>query len=136
MSAPTGYDHRSFLILAVWTTRVVALKHDPEKRVAVFRRDKRENAFARRSCSIKELKRDDEIQPNHRALVQRGVSGMPQSFDLVLHHQLPALELDYLQIVCGQVQKSFVQFVFENLVLPFKFNEMRQNCHSKPPRLG
>jgi hypothetical protein len=93
MSAPTGYDHRSILIFAVRTNRVVAL-------------------------------------------VQRGVSGMPQPFDLVLHHQLPALELDYLQIVCGQVQKSFVQFVFQNLVLAFKFNEMRQNCHSKPPRLG
>jgi hypothetical protein len=136
MSAPTGHDHRSVSIFAVWTNRVVALKHDPERCVAVFRRDKRENAFARRSCSIKEPKLDDDSTKSHRALVQRGVSGMPQPFNLVLHHQFPALELDYLQIVCGQVQKSFVQFVFENLVLPFKFNEMRQNCHSKPPRLG
>jgi hypothetical protein len=28
-----------------------------------------------------------------------------------------------------------VQFVFENLVFTFQFNEMRLNCHSKPPRL-
>jgi hypothetical protein len=69
-------------------------------------------------------------------LVQRGVGGILQPFNLVLYHQLPALELNNLQIVCGQVQKSFVQFVFENLVFAFKFNEMRQNCHSKPPRLG
>jgi hypothetical protein len=35
------------------------LEHDPEKCVAVFPRDKRV-AFARRSCSIKKLKRDDD----------------------------------------------------------------------------
>src|ERR1700726_2733431 len=29
-----------------------------------------------------------------------------------------------------------MQFVFENLVFPFQFNEMRLNCHTKPPRLG
>ena len=34
-------------------------EHDPEKCVAVFPRDKRE-AFARRSCSIKDLKRDND----------------------------------------------------------------------------
>jgi hypothetical protein len=28
-----------------------------------------------------------------------------------------------------------VQFVFENLVFAFQFNEMRVYCHSKPPRL-
>src|ERR1700692_1903030 len=28
-----------------------------------------------------------------------------------------------------------MQFVFKNLVFPFKFNEMRLNCHTKPPRL-
>ena len=36
-----------------------APEHDPEKCEAVFPRDKRE-AFARRSCSNKELKRDDD----------------------------------------------------------------------------
>jgi hypothetical protein len=35
------------------------LQHDPEKCVAVFPRDKR-NAFARRSCSIKNLERDGD----------------------------------------------------------------------------
>jgi hypothetical protein len=33
------------------------------------------------------------------------------------------------------VHESFVQFVFENLMFPFQFNEMRLNCHTKPPRL-
>src|SRR5258706_6462043 len=28
-----------------------------------------------------------------------------------------------------------MQFVFQNLVFPFQFNEMRLNCHTKPPRL-
>src|SRR5665213_2625268 len=28
-----------------------------------------------------------------------------------------------------------MQFVFENLVFAFQFNEMRLNCHTKPPRL-
>jgi len=27
-----------------------------------------------------------------------------------------------------------VQFVFEILVFPFQFNEMRLNCHMEPPR--
>jgi hypothetical protein len=33
------------------------------------------------------------------------------------------------------VHEGFVQFVFENLVFAFQFNEMRLNCHTKPPRL-
>jgi hypothetical protein len=28
-----------------------------------------------------------------------------------------------------------MQFAFENLVFAFQFNEMRLNCHTKPPRL-
>src|SRR5882757_1106986 len=35
-------------------------EHDPEKCEAVFPRDKR-NAFARRSCSIKNVERDDPV---------------------------------------------------------------------------
>src|SRR5476649_2183467 len=61
--------------------------------------------------------------------------GMSQPLDLVLDHQFPALQLDNLQIVCGKMHQSVVQFVFENLVFPFQFNEMRLNCHTKPPRL-
>jgi hypothetical protein len=38
------------------------LKHDPEKCAAVFRK---------RSCSIKELKRDDDSTKSHRALARR-----------------------------------------------------------------
>jgi hypothetical protein len=45
---------------------LVALKHDPEKCEAVFPRDKRK-AFARRSCSDNNLKRDD-VHPNLIAL--------------------------------------------------------------------
>jgi hypothetical protein len=36
------------------------LEHDPENWLPVFPRDKRE-AFARRSCSNKEIERDDEV---------------------------------------------------------------------------
>src|ERR1700741_4071758 len=46
------------------------LAHDPEKCAAVFPRDKRE-AFARRSCANKELKRDDDSSKSHRALARR-----------------------------------------------------------------
>src|SRR5262245_61884649 len=43
------------------------LEHDPEKCEAVFPRDKRV-AFARRSCSNNNLKRDDASSQSHRAL--------------------------------------------------------------------
>jgi hypothetical protein len=29
--------------------------------------------------------------------------------------------------------ESVVQFVFQNFVFAFQFNEMRLNCHKKPP---
>src|ERR1700704_7078832 len=45
------------------------LKHDPEKCVAVFPRDKR-NAFARRSCSNKKLERDGDSKKSHLALAR------------------------------------------------------------------
>src|SRR5216683_7807173 len=42
------------------------IEHDPEKCLAVFPRDKRK-AFARRSCSIKNLERDGDSTQSHRA---------------------------------------------------------------------
>jgi hypothetical protein len=53
------------------------------------------------------------------------VGGMPQPLDLILDHQLAALQLDNLQVICGKVQERFVQLVLENLVFTFKFNKMR-----------
>jgi hypothetical protein len=58
-------------------------------------------------------------------LVESLVRGMPQPLDLILDHQLAALQLDNLQVVCGKVHERFVQFVFEDLVFTFKFNKMR-----------
>jgi len=46
----------------------IMLKHDPEKWVPVFPRDKRE-AFARRSCSNKKIERYDDSKKSHPALV-------------------------------------------------------------------
>jgi hypothetical protein len=34
------------------------------------------------------------------------------------------------------VHESFVQFVFEKFVLPFQFNKMCLNCHSKCKRFN
>src|SRR4051794_23839209 len=59
---------------------------------------------------------------------------MLQPLDLILDHQLAALQLDNLQVVCGKVHERFVQFIFENLVFTFKFNKMRLYCHTKSPR--
>jgi hypothetical protein len=64
--------HRGhFFNLGAASRRQAKLKHDPEKCVAVFPRDKTPRqtarAFARRSCSIKELKRDDDSTKSHRA---------------------------------------------------------------------
>ena len=70
-----------------------------------------------------------------RKLVQRFACGISQPFYLVLDHQFPALQFDNPHIVRGEVHESFMQFVFKNFVFPFQFNEMRLNCHTKPPRL-
>src|SRR6266481_3154866 len=67
-------------------------------------------------------------------LVESFACGMPQPLDLVLDHQLAALQLDNLQVVCGKVHERVVQFVFENLVFAFQFNKMRLYCHTKSPR--
>src|SRR4029450_13362309 len=53
-----------------------ALEHDPEKCEAVFPRDKRV-AFARRSCSNNNLKRDDDSSQSHRALAVRPLALRP-----------------------------------------------------------
>jgi hypothetical protein len=58
-------------------------------------------------------------------LVESFACGMSQPFDLILDHQLAALQLDNLQVVCGKVHERVVQFIFEDLVFTFKFNKMR-----------
>ena len=50
---------------------------------------------------------------------------MLQPLDLILDHQLAALQLDDLQIVCGKVHERFVQFILEDFVLAFQFDQMR-----------
>src|SRR3954467_8654277 len=59
---------------------------------------------------------------------------MLQPFDLILDHQLAALQLDNLQVVGGKVHDRFVQLILENLVLAFKCNKIRLECHAKSPR--
>jgi hypothetical protein len=51
--------------------------------------------------------------------------GLFQPLDLILDHQLAALQLDNLQVVCGKVHERFVQFILKALVFTFKFNKMR-----------
>ena len=51
------------------------------------------------------------------------------TLDLVLEHQLAALEFDNLEVVGGKMLESIVQFVFQNFVFTFQFNEMRLNRH-------
>jgi hypothetical protein len=58
-------------------------------------------------------------------LVESFADGMLQPFDLILDHQLAALQLDNLQVVGGKVHERFVQFILEALVFTFKFNKMR-----------
>jgi hypothetical protein len=54
-------------VAAMAAKRNRLVEHDPEKWIPVFPRDKRE-AFARRSCSNKELERDDDSKKSHHAL--------------------------------------------------------------------
>ena len=58
-------------------------------------------------------------------LVESFADGMLQPLDLILDHQLAALQLDNLQVIGGKVHERFVQFILENLVFTFKFNKMR-----------
>lgn len=65
-----------------------------------------------------------------KSLVDGPGRGEFKSFDLVLEHQFPALQLGNPQIVTGKVPESIVQFAFQNSMFPFQFSEMRLNCHS------
>ena len=58
---------------------------------------------------------------------------MPETRDFVLQHQFAALLLDNLKVVGRKMLESIVQFVFQNFVFAFQFNEMRLNCHKKSP---
>jgi hypothetical protein len=40
--------------------------------------------------------------------VDRLLRGLPQPLDLVLHHQLSTLQLDYFQVICREVEQRFV----------------------------
>ena len=75
----------------------------------------------------------DQVVP--KTLVERLTSGKLQPLDFVLDHQFAALQLDYLQVVCGWMGESLVQFAFQNPMFAFQFNEMRLYCHTKSPRL-
>src|SRR5258708_6034732 len=68
VTVPAGAGLRQVRQLSV--AAGVSLEHDPEKWVPVFPRDKRE-AFARRSCSNKELEQDDDSKKSHLALVRK-----------------------------------------------------------------
>src|ERR1700754_5068132 len=66
--------------------------------------------------------------------MQRLAGCLFQALDFVLHHQFPALQFDNLQVVGGEMDKSFVQLVLQDLVLTLELNEMRLHTHAKPPR--
>jgi hypothetical protein len=52
-------------------------------------------------------------------LVESFADGMLQPLDLILDHQLAALQLDNLHIVCGEMHERFVQFILKALVFTF-----------------
>jgi hypothetical protein len=64
-------------------------------------------------------------------LVDRVVrdGGVLQPLDLVLDHQLAALQLANLEVVYGGVHEGFVQFVLEYFVFTLQLNEMGLYCH-------
>ncbi|MGY3583336.1 hypothetical protein ACVIGB_007600 [Bradyrhizobium sp. USDA 4341] len=61
--------------------------------------------------------------------MDRVVGGKSQPLDLILDHQLAALELANVEIVYGGVNECFVQFVLEYFVLTLQLNEMGLYCH-------
>jgi hypothetical protein len=67
--------------------------------------------------------------------MKRFARGQLQPLDFVLNHQFSPLQLDDLQVVCGWMGESLVQFAFQNPMFAFQFNEMRLYCHAKSPRL-
>src|SRR5450432_214958 len=60
---------------------------------------------------------------------------VPDTLDFVFQHQFAALQFDDLEVVGGKMLEGIVQFVFQNFVFPFQFNEMRLNRHKKSPLL-
>jgi hypothetical protein len=62
-----------------------------------FKIDREEPARQRRPAAT--IKSERQVFAVLR-LMQRGAGGMPQALNLVLDHQLPALEFDNLQIIC------------------------------------
>src|SRR5579871_3807834 len=56
---------------------------------------------------------------------------LSQARDLVLHLQLAALELGYLQVVTGWMQLSFADFLFERLMLFLELRKVRLNGHAR-----
>jgi hypothetical protein len=62
-------------------------------------------------------------------LMDRRAAFHAHALDFVFDQQLLALQFGNAEIVCGRVIYRFVQFVFENLVLPFKLRKMRLNRH-------
>ncbi|MHC2337570.1 hypothetical protein ACVIW0_006859 [Bradyrhizobium sp. USDA 4454] len=61
--------------------------------------------------------------------MDRIVGGQSQPLDLVLYHQLAALQLANVEIVYRGVNERFVQFVLEYFVLTLQLNEMGLYCH-------
>src|ERR1700744_2183320 len=66
--------------------------------------------------------------------MQRLAGCLFQALNFVLHHQFPALQFDNLQVVGGEMDKSLVQLVLQDLVLTLELNKMRLHTHAKPPR--
>src|SRR5689334_17609647 len=61
---------------------------------------------------------------------------MSQPLDLVLDHQLTALQFTDFQVVYGGMHERFVQFVFQYFVLAFQFDQMRLYCHAAFSSVG
>jgi hypothetical protein len=70
-----------------------------------------------------------------KTLVERFARCQLQPLDLVLDHQFAAFQLNNVEIVCGWMGESLVQFAFQNPMFTFQFNEMRLYCHATSPRL-
>jgi penicillin-binding protein-related factor A (putative recombinase) len=71
-----------------------------------------------------------------KGLVESFSDGVSQPLDLILDHQLAALQLDYLHIVGRKVHECVMQFIFENFVFTLQFNEVRLYCHYEISSVG
>jgi hypothetical protein len=56
-------------------------------------------------------------------------SVVPDTLDLVLHQQLATLQLHYFETITRRVGHCVCDFVFERLVLSFKFGKVRVHGH-------